>query len=424
MADGKIVGLDIGTSEIRVAIGEVDPDTGNIQIAGTASKKSAGLRNGVIVNIEAAKDAIKEAIDAAEQNAGTTVESVITAIGGSQIESQNSRGTVPVSSQNKSTKEISRADVERVIECATAIRVPDDREKLHVIPQNYIVDGVGGIQDPIHRMGTRLEAEVHIVTASKTIINNIRQCINRADYILDGVMLKTLAQTQSVCHQDEMELGSIIIDLGAGTTDVLMLLHGAPIETVSVPVGGDLVTNDIAIVTGIPNAAAEDIKRQVHCCWAESISKGEDIDVVLPGVGGRTPEVMKTSELVQIIQARMEQIITLVRSAIIKNTNESIKELSGNIILTGGGAMMDGIVELVQSVFHTQAVRLGVPENLGGIVEDYRRPDFATVIGLVLANKTLAHGKDNRRKIKGRAVKKEKQGGNESMLKKIFKSLF
>ena len=266
MADDKIVGLDIGTSVIRVAIGEIDPETGNIQIAGTASRKSAGLRNGVIVNIEDAKNAIKEAVDAAEQNAGTTVESVITAIGGSQIESQNSRGTVPVSSTNKSTKEISRSDVERVIECATAIKTPDDREKLHVIPQNYIVDGIGGIQDPIHRMGTRLEAEVHIVTAAKTTIQNIRSCISRADYTLDGVMLKTLAQTQSVCHPDEMELGSILIDLGAGTTDVLVLYKGAPVSTASIPVGGNLVTNDIAVVTGISAATAEKIKVENGCC--------------------------------------------------------------------------------------------------------------------------------------------------------------
>ncbi len=424
MADGKIVGLDIGTNEIRVAIGEIDPDTGNLQIAGTASKKSAGLRNGVIVNIEDAKNAIKEAIDAAEQNAGTTVESVITAIGGSQIESQNSRGTVPVSSANKSIKEISRSDVERVIECATAIKVPDDREKLHVIPQNYIVDGVGGIQDPIHRMGTRLEAEVHIVTASKTIIQNIRTCISRADYILDGVMLKTLAQTQSVCHQDEMELGSIIIDLGAGTTDVLLLLHGAPIGTFSIPVGGNLVTNDISVVAGISINEAEKIKVNNGCCWIENITSENDIDVLIPGVGGRPPTAMKKSYLTQIIQARMEQIFTLVRASLVKNTNNSIKELSGNIILTGGGAMMNGVVELAQKVFHTTAVRLGVPENLGGIEENYRRPDYATVIGLVLANKSLAQGKDNHRKTKSRTSKKEKQSGGESVLKKIFKSLF
>ena len=423
MADGKVVGLDIGTSMIRVAIGEIDPDTGNIRIAGTASRKSAGLRNGVIVNIEDAKNAIKETIDAAEQNAGTTVESVITAIGGSQIESQNSRGTVPVSSANKSTKEISRADVERVIECATAVKVPDDREKLHVIPQNYIVDGIGGIQDPIHRMGTRLEADVHIVTAAKTIIQNIRSCISRADYILDGVMLKTLAQTQSVCHQDEMELGSILIDLGAGTTDVLLLYKGAPIGTFSIPVGGNLVTNDISVVAGISTAEAEKIKIKSGCCWLDLTTRETDFDVILPGVGGRSPEVMKRSQLTQIIQARVEQIFTLVKVAIKKNVGPSIKEMSGNIILTGGGAMMDGVIDLAQKVFHTTSVRLGVPESLGGIEEDYKHPDFATVIGLVLANKSLASGKDRSRRAKARPARKEKQKG-ESMLKKIFKSLF
>ena len=423
MAEGKVVGLDIGTSMIRVAIGEIDPDTGNIRIAGTASRKSAGLRNGVIVNIEDAKNAIKETIDAAEQNAGTTVDSVITAIGGSQIESQNSRGTVPVSTANKSTKEISRADVERVIECATAIKVPDDREKLHVIPQNYIVDGIGGIQDPIHRMGTRLEAEVHIVTAAKTIIQNIRSCISRSDYMLDGVMLKTLAQTQSVCHQDEMDLGSILIDMGAGTTDVLFLLKGAPVATFSIPVGGNLVTNDISIVAGISTAAAEEIKIKSGCCWLESITKETDFDVILPGVGGRAPEIMKKSQLAQIIQARVEQIFTLVKAAIKKNVGDSIKEISGNIILTGGGAMMEGVIDLAQRSFHTTSVRLGVPESLGGIEEDYRRPDYATVIGLVLANKSLASGKDRSRRSKARPVRKEKQKG-DSVLKKIFKSLF
>jgi len=425
MDNNKIVGLDIGTSVIRVAIGEVDPDTGSIQIAGTASRKSAGLRNGVIVNIEDAKTAIKEAIDAAEQNAGTIVESVITAIGGSQIESQNSHGTVPVSSTNKSTKEISRADVERVIECATAIKVPDDRDKLHVIPQTFIVDGIGGIQDPIHRMGTRLEADVHIVTAARTIIQNLRACISRAEYFLDGVMLKTLAQTQSVCHQDEMELGSILIDLGAGTTDVLVLINGAPVGTASVPVGGNLVTNDIAVVTGIPIANAEKIKVESGCCWLPNITPENDMEVILPGVGGRAPEVMMQSQLCQIIQARMEQIFTMVKSAIVKNTNDSIKQLSGNIILTGGGAMMEGVVELAQNVFKTSSVRLGVPENLGGIEEDYRRPDFATVIGLVLANKSLAQGKEVKRKTKKiHAAPKEKQKKGESAFVKLFKSFF
>lgn len=423
MADDKIVGLDIGTSVIRVAIGELDPETGNIQIAGTASRKSAGLRNGVIVNIEDVKNAIKEVIDAAEQNAGTTVESVITAIGGSQTESQNSRGTVPVSSTNKTTKEISYADINRVIECATAINVTDDREILHVIPQSFIVDGVGGIPDPIHRMGTRLEAEVHIVTASKTTIQNIRTCIARAAYTLDGVMLKTLAQTQSVCHQDEMELGSILIDLGAGTTDVLVLYNGAPVSAASIPVGGNTVTNDIATITGISTAVAEEIKVKDGCCWLPNITPENDKEIILPGVGGRDPDVVMQSEICPIIQARMEQIFTMVKSSIVKNTSNTIKQLSGNIILTGGGAMIDGVIELAQNVFKTSSVRLGVPENLGGIPEDYRRPDFATVIGLVLANKSLIKG-NNHKKSRLHIQKKDKTKSGESVIKKLFKSFF
>lgn len=424
MAENRIaVGLDIGTSVIRVAIGEYDDD-GKIQIAGTATKKSAGLRNGVIVNIEDAKNAISEAIEAAEQNAGISVESVITAIGGSQIESQNYKGGVAVNPNGKNNKEITQDDVKRVIANSTAIPVPDDREKLHVVPQDYIVDGYHGIPDPIHRIGTRLEVEVHIVTAAKTIIQNIRSTVSRSGYILDGVMLKTLAQTLSVCHQDEMELGSILIDLGAGTTDVIVLVNGAPVGTASVPVGGNLVTNDIAIVTGISSATAEEKKIEAGCCWLPMITEENDVEVILPGVGGRAPEVIMKSQLCQIIQARMEQIFTMVKAAIVKNTNDSIRQLSGNIILTGGGAQMEGVIELAQNVFRTSSVRLGVPENLGGIEEDYRRPDFATVVGLVLASKNMLPSKDSRKRAKDRTGRKERTGNDESVLKRILKSLF
>ena len=425
MADSKVVvGLDIGTSEIRVAIGEVDPLTGAISIAGTASVKSAGLRNGVIVNIEDAKDKIKEAIAAAEQDAGILVESVITGIGGAQIESQNCKGGVAVNSTGKNNKEISPDDVKRVIENATAIPVPADREKLHVIPRDYIVDGFDGISDPVHRIGTRLEAEVHIVTAAKTIIENIRSTISRSGYFLDAVILKTLAQTLSVCHQDEMELGSILIDLGAGTTDVIVLLNGSPITTASVPVGGNLVTNDIAVVTGIPVATAEKIKIESGCCWIDNITEDNDNEVILPGVGGRAPEIMYQSQLCQIIQARMEQIFAMVKSAIVKNSSEKIKQLSGNIILTGGGAQMDGVVELAQNVFKTSSVRLGLPENLGGIEEKYRRPDFATAVGLVLSSKTLLKGRESKRKAKPFGSKAEKSRSNENPVKKFLKMFF
>ncbi|MCQ2575652.1 MAG: cell division protein FtsA [Treponema sp.] len=420
MADDRvIVGLDIGTSVIRVAIGEVD-ELNNVHIIATSSRKSAGLRNGVIVNIEDAKDAIKEAIDTAETSGGVIVSSVIASVGGSQIESQNSKGVVPIRSNSKTNRsEVTAEDVAKVIDIATAINFPADREKIHVIPQDYLVDGVGHIQDPINSIGYKLEAEVHIVTASRTIIQNIRSCMNRAGYGLEGVMLKTLAQTQSVCHDDEMELGSIIIDLGAGTTDVIVLLNGAPVSTASVQVGGNLVTNDIAIVAGIPVAAAEKIKIESGSCWTEGVVS--DDDVILPGVGGRSPEVIGKKDLSKIIQARMLQIFKMVKAEIVKNTNDSIRQLSGNIILTGGGARMEGVVELAQAVFKTSSVRIGVPESLGGLEEEYKNPEFATAIGLVVANKGIVNQKSSRRKTK---KKNNDNSEKKGFIKKITDFLF
>ena len=420
MADEKcIVGLDIGTSVIRVAIGEVDED-GNLRVIATSSKPSAGLRNGVIVNIEDAKDAIKDAVEAAEQEGGVIVSSVIASVGGAQIESENSRGVTPIRANGKNNiRAVTPEDVTKVIETATAINYPADREKIHVIPQDYLVDGIGHISDPVNRLGFKLEAEVHIVTASKTTIQNIRSCVSRAGYELNGVMLKTLAEVQAVCHEDEMELGSIIIDLGAGTTDVIVLLKGAPISTASVPVGGNIVTNDIAMVTEIPVAAAEKIKIESGCCWLPGVEVDED--VILPGVGGRAPEVIGKEYLCRIIQARMEKTFTMVKAAIIKNTNDSIKQLAGNIILTGAGANMEGIVELAQSVFKTSSVRIGIPDSLGGIEEQYRNPEFATAIGLIVANKGIVEKRDSRRKSKRNTTKSKDK---ESVLKKLRKMFF
>lgn len=409
--DCTIVGLDIGTNVIRVAIGRVNDD-GKLEILATSSRASAGLRNGIIVNIEDAKDVIRDTIEEAEQTAGVIVNSVIVAIGGTLVESQNARGVVPIRTNNKSNRrEVTREDIDKVIEIATAINYPVDREKIHVIPQNYLVDGVGvGVHNPVNRLGFKLEVDVHIVTASKTVIQNIKSCMLRANYFLEGVMLKTLAQTQSVCHEDEMELGSIIIDLGAGTTDVIVLLHGAPIGTASIPIGCNLVTQDIAVVTGIPVAAAEKIKIESGCCWLPGIQT--DDDVILPGVGGRAPELLAKSQLCQIIQARMEQIFVLAKRELIKNISDSIKQLSGNIILTGGGALMDGVVELAQEVFKTSAVRIGIPENLGGKESEYRRPDFATVIGLVEANKIMPQMKDTKKKMHSGSSNQTKEKDN------------
>ncbi len=382
-----IVGLDIGTSFVRAVIGEIN-ENNDIEIIGVAKKESSGLRNGVIVNIEATMDCLKAVIEEAEQVAGYEVSSCITGIGGVQIESMNSKGVVAVSSHGKRDREITQADVDRVLEAANAVQIPMDRKMLHVIPQEYIVDGNPGYKDPINMIAIRLEAEVHIVTASKTAIQNITSCVNRAGYQLDRVMLKTLACAEAVMHDDEKDLGSIIIDLGGGTTDVLVILHDAPICTASIPVGGNLVTNDIAIVKGVPTAIAERIKVESGCCWLGLLDKDEE--VLIPGIAGREPEQTTRTELCQIIQPRMEEIFTMVREEIMHRA--SVKQLAGNIILTGGGALMPGVVELAETVFGTSSVRIGMPGNLGGIEEQYRSPAYATAVGLVTANKALVLG--------------------------------
>lgn len=420
--DKVIVGLDIGTSVIRVVIAEIGEDTGRLEIIGTASTESGGINKGSIVNIEKAKTAITAAIEAAELNAGANVDSVILGIGGSQIEGKNSSAVVPVRSNGRVNREITPEDVNKVIENATEILRTDYREKLHVIPQEYIVDGTRGIKDPVNMMGTKLEVEVHIITEAKTVLQNIKACISRSGYALDCVMLNTLAQTQSVCHQDEMDLGSILIDLGAGTTDALVLIKGSPISTTSVQVGGNLVTNDISIVLGIPIAVAEKIKIESGCCWAPLITEENDKEVILPGVGGRAPEVVLQSQLCEIIQARVAQIFTMIKSAIVKDTKDTITQLSGNIILTGGGAQMEGVVELAQAIFKTSSVRIGVPESMGGIENEYRKPEFATAVGLVLANQNLLYDRGRVKKVK-KTVNSQKNN-EQNFIKRLFKSLF
>lgn len=410
-----VVGLDIGTSCIRVAIGNEDT-SGDFKIAGTASEKSVGLRNGNIVNIEAVSNAIKNAIENAEQNAGAEVRSCFTTIGGDQIEGLNATGKVAVSTQGKSQREISQGDIDRVRECAQAVPTSLGRERLHTITQEYIVDGVGGIKDPMHRLGVCLEASVHIITASSTTIQNLRACINRAGYIMDGVMLKTLAAAHAVATEDEMELGSILIDLGAGTTDFLVILNGAPVCTASIPVGGNMVTNDIVLMKGISSAEAERIKVESGCCWMPDIVQDEEVVFSR----GSQPDKLLKSELCEIIMARMEEIFTMVKLKIMDKT--SFTRLSGNIILTGAGAAMNGVEELVQNIFKTSAVRIGQPGKHGGIEDDYAGSEWATAIGLVLACKGSGSTRDSKKPRKVHSV--EKESGGDNPIAKFFKSLF
>lgn len=413
-----IVGLDIGTSFIRVAIGDSD-ENGQFKILGTSSVKSAGLRNGNIVNIEATAVAIKNAIEQAEQNAGVEITSCYVSIGGDQIEGTNGTGKVSVSLKGKDNREIEKDDIARVIECATAIQLPLDRERLHIITQDYKVDGIGGIKDPMHRLGVCLEAAVHIITASKTTIQNLRSCIDRAGYSMDGVMLKTLAAQKAVTTQDERELGSIIIDMGAGTTDVLILLNDAPVYIASIPIGGNVVTNDIAIVKGLPIAEAEKIKCEYGCCWEPNVDPNKTI--ILSGIGGKEPEEITQKMLCGIIAPRMEEIFSSVVSKILDNTE--LTQLSGNIILTGLASKMDGVIELVQDIFGTTAVRIGTPERLGGIEENYSGPDWATAIGLVLSCKDAIPAGDFPAR-SDRVTRQKAADKGDNIFKRALKALF
>lgn len=293
-----------------------------------------------------------------------------------------------------------------------------DRQMLHVITQNYTVDHVSGIKDPLHRLGVCLESAVHIVTASKTTVQNIQNCIIRAGYNMDGIMLKTLAASQTVVTEEEMELGSILIDMGAGTTDFFVLVNGAPVCTASIPVGGNLVTNDIAIVEGISVAEAERIKLEAGCCWADNVDEGRT--VIINGIGGQPPREVLQSEICDIISARIQEIFNMVLNKILDMT--SIVQLSGNIILTGGGANLDGVLEMAQEVFQTAAVRIGFPEKLGGIEEDYAGPEWATVIGLVKSCRDQLSLQP--KKAKKMMKSNREKNTNENKFIKILKSLF
>ncbi|MGI5173361.1 cell division protein FtsA [Treponema sp. OMZ 840] len=376
-----IVGLDIGTSNLRAVIGEYSED-GSLLITGVGTAPSTGLRAGLIVNIESTMTSIKAAFEAAEMMAGREVQSCITAVGGSQIESLTSKGLVAVTAKSKSSREINGEDIERVLEASRAVNIPLDRHILHVIPRSYIVDGQGGIKDPLNMLGVRLESEVCIITSSRTSTENLLRCVSRAGYTVDNVMLKTLASAQAVVSEEEKELGSIVIDLGGGTTDVLVLAEGSPLCAVSIPVGGNLVSNDIALVRGISLDTAEKLKKTSGCCWEGLVS--EDDEVIIPGIGGNPPQVLSRLDICKIIQPRIEEIFAMVRQKLPEQVKK--QRLSGSVVLAGGGALMSGIAELAAKEFKTENIRIAQPGNYGGPVEIYRSPEFATVTGLLVSN--------------------------------------
>ena len=378
---GFVSGIDIGTSRVRAVIGEISDD-GVFQITGVGSAPSTGLRKGVVVNMEDTVRAISQAEEAAEMMSGVEIQRCTVGLGGTHIESINSRGSVALP-QKKENYEIQNDDIARVIDVARAYKFPLDRQVIHVVPQSYIVDGEKGIKDPRNRIGVRLEAEVHIITGSITPIQGILKCVNRAELFVDEYMLNSLAEIKSIMTKDECELGSLLIDLGAGTTDIIYIKDGAPQLTSVLPIGGEYVTNDISKVKGLSLEISEEIKCEAGYCWEPLIE--EDLDVMIPGLGGRPPIQIPQSEICSIIQPRMAEIFSLVKEKVSQTADT--RTLSGNIVLTGGGANLSGVTDLAREVFETPNVRIGIPGILGslaGELGEYRSPEYAAIIGLVL----------------------------------------
>jgi len=346
-----------------------------VNIIGVGVKPSRGLRKGVVVNIENTIESVKAAVTEAERMAGVHVGSVFAGIAGGHIKGLNSHGVIAVSRKDK---EITREDVERVIEAAKAISLPLDREVIHVLPQEFIIDNQDGIKEPVGMSGVRLEAEVHIVTGAVTSAQNIIKSVERAGYAVEDIVLQPLASAEAVMSPDERELGVVLADIGGGTTDLAVFIDGALWHSSVLAIGGNQLTADIAIGLRTPNQEAEAIKRKYGCASVSLVEEGEEITV--PGVGGRPPRTLPRRSLAEIIQPRMEEIFELIDMEIKKNGFE--EKAAAGVILTGGSALLAGTAQLAEEILQVP-IRVGVPRNVTGMLDVVNSPEFATGVGLV-----------------------------------------
>ncbi len=399
---GIITGLDIGTTKVCVVIGQMN-DIGSMDIIGVGIAPSSGLRRGVVVNIDNTVKSINKAVEEAELMAGVEVESVFTGIAGGHIKSFNSRGVVAVSSKNR---EITESDVERVIDAARAIAIPIDREVIHIIPQEYIVDDQDGIKEPIGMSGIRLEAEVHIITGAIASIENIIKSVNRAGYEVEDIVLEPLASAEAILTDEEKELGIVLVDLGGGTTDVIMYIKASVWHTGVIALGGNHITNDIAIGLRTPVTSAEVIKKRYGVAVAGTVDPEEIIEV--PGVGGRAPKKVAKKDLASIIEPRMSEILELIRREIKMSGFDEL--IGAGAAFTGGGALLNGSLDMFENTLDIP-VRLGIPEKVGGLIDKINSPQFATGVGLVLYG------------AKNKSLKDLYKGSEENIFKNIVKRL-
>ncbi len=368
-----IVGLDIGTSKVVAIVGEVTVE-GTIEIIGVGTQPSRGLKKGVVVNIESTVQSIQRAVEEAELMAGCQIRSVYAGIAGSHVKSINSHGIVAVKD-----KEVTPADVARVIDAAKAVAIPADQRILHVLPQEFLIDNQEGIRDPISMSGVRLESRVHLVTGAVSAAQNIIKCVRRCGLDVDDIILEQLASSASVLTDDEKELGVCLVDIGGGTTGIAVFTEGAIRHTAVIPIAGDQVTNDIAVALRTPTQYANDLKIKYACALRQLATEEETIEV--PSVGDRAPRRLARQTLAEVVEPRYEELLSLVQAELRRSGFEEI--CAAGIVLTGGSSKMEGVIELAEEIFH-MPVRLGVPQHVSGLVDVIRNPIHATGVGLLL----------------------------------------
>ncbi|MCA7083902.1 cell division protein FtsA [Cupriavidus sp. DB3] len=368
-----LVGLDIGTSKVAAVVAELRPD-GSYEVIGMGQSESKGLKKGVVVNIEATVQSIQKALEEAELMADCKISEVFTGIAGSHIRSFNSSGMVAIKD-----KEVTQTDVARVIETAKAVNIPTDQQILHILTQEFIIDGQEDVREPIGMSGIRLEVKVHIVTGAVSAAQNIVKCVRRCGLEVHDLILQPLASSLAVLTEDEKELGVVLVDIGGGTTDIAIFSEGAIRHTAVIPIAGDQITNDIAMALRTPTPDAEDIKIQYGIA-KQAIADPEEM-IEVPGVGDRGTRTLSRQALAAVIEPRIEELYSLVHQVVRESGYEEL--LSSGIVITGGTAMMPGMVELGEDIF-LKPVRVGVPEYRDNLHEVVKSPRYSTVMGLLL----------------------------------------
>ncbi len=366
-----IVGMDIGTSKIVTIVGEIMPE-GTLEIIGVGMHDSSGMKKGMVVNIDATVGAIQRSLETAELMADCKISSIITGIAGSHIKGANGKGMIKIKD-----KEVTQADIDRVVETASSLSLPSDQQTLHIIEQEFTIDGQEGIKKPLGMSGMKLEVEVHIVIGAVAAVQNILKCVHRCGLEVSEMILQPLASSKAVLADDEKELGVCLVDIGGGTTDVAIFTGGAIRHTAVIPIAGDQVTNDIAMALRTPTKDAEDIKIKYGCALRQLAN---DAPIEVPGVGERGTRMLSRQTLAEVIEPRVEELYSLVQAELRRSGFEDL--LSSGIVITGGSSAMQGMVELGEEIFH-MPVRLGLPRYVGGLADVVKTPRFATAIGLL-----------------------------------------